>query len=149
MKKQLKEKGFNIDKQMSLGLRRAIYVDDTSKRFAISKGKNLKVYKYSDLLGFELNEDGGSVTQGRGLATLAGGLAFGTAGAVVAAMGKRKNTGICTDLSVNIFLNDLQDSNLLVKFIAKPMKKKGLNYQAVQKQSMELITLLTYIDNQN
>ena len=45
----MKELGFNIDKQLSLGLRRAIYVDDTRKEFAISKGKNLKVYKYSDL----------------------------------------------------------------------------------------------------
>lgn len=149
MKKQLKELGFNIDKQLGIGVRRKIYVDDTSKRFAISRGKNLKVYDYKDLLGFDLSEDGNTTTQGRGLATLAGGLAFGTTGAIIGAMGARKSKNVCTDLTVSLILNDLQEPRFIVKYIVKPMKKSGMNYQAVSKQAQELLALLTYIDSQN
>jgi len=149
MKKKLQEMGFNIDKHLGLGIKQAIYVDDTNKRFALTKGKELRVYDYKDLLGFELNEDGDTVVQGKGLATLVGGVTFGITGALVGAAGPRKNKGICTELNIDIRLNDLSEPRYKVNYLVKPMKKSGIMYQSTLNQAQELVALLTYIDKQN
>ncbi len=84
------------------------YVDDKNKQWCVPCSKESKaVYNYSDLLDFELIEDGGTVTSGSLGRAIAGGLAFGGLGAVVGGMtGKQKQT--CSKLQIKITVKDIK-----------------------------------------
>src|SRR5574344_1211379 len=93
----LKQNNFIISKEEKIQSVNTIYVDDVNKKFAIQVGKKgkLKIYSYKDLGQYELNEDGNSILQGKGIATIVGGAAFGIFGAMAGAAGKRASTNIC------------------------------------------------------
>ena len=57
----------------------------------IPDGKSRRIYNYSDIVSFELLEDGENITKGGICMAVAGGVLFGNAGAIVGgAAGKNK-----------------------------------------------------------
>lgn len=141
-------KDFTISKELQLTHARFL-VDDKHKRFAYIVGNSAEIYNYSELIDFELNEDGNTLIQGRGVATAVGAATFGIAGAVVGASGKKKVKSTCTSMDVYLMLNNLQKPQLKIPFIYTEVKKNSLIYSTNLKSAQDLIATLTYIKNQN
>ena len=100
------------------------------------------VYRYEDILSFELLEDGTSISHG-GLGKAAiGGLAFGGAGAVVGAVLGKKNTDYCTTLVIKVVVNDITTPNIFIHFINGKIKKSSLCYQQNLRIAQECLSLL-------
>jgi len=128
-----------------------ISVDDSSKRFSVlgatATGAE-QIFAYSDLLDFEINEDGSSIVKGRGMATAVGAATFGLAGAMIGSSGKRKNVDLCTSLEVRIFLNSLETSQIAIPLVAGKVKKGSFEYKNAMEKAQEIMSILTYIANQ-
>jgi len=144
----LKKNNFIISKEEKIQSVNTIYVDDVNKKFAIQVGKKgkLKIYNYKDLGQYELNEDGNSVLQGKGIATIVGGMAFGIFGAMAGAVGKRANTNICTSMVVRIMVNDLDEPQIVIPFITNKTKKGKMMYNISLAEAKKLISILSYIE---
>jgi len=141
--------------QTNLMLSRAIeipeggfFVDDINKKFAISLNGNDRILNFSDLGAFELNEDGNSIAEGKGFATAIGGFAFGTVGALVGSSGKRKSQNTCSSLIVRIMVNDLQNPQIVIKYISNEIRKDNMQYKFSFENAKELISVLHYIEKQ-
>lgn len=124
-----------------------LIVDDTNKKFAITTGSNAKIYNYDDLLDFELQEDGTTVARGKSFATAVGAATFGVAGALVGASGKRKQDNFCTIMQAVIRLNNLGNPQIIVPLISYKTNKETLQYKNAQSMANNLISTLTYIEN--
>ncbi len=125
----------------------SLLVADEQKRFILTNNVNGNcfMYNYSDLLDFEMKEDGDTVVKGRGLQTAVGGLAFGALGALVGASGQRAMTSMCSDLSVTLYLNNLDKPQITFQFINGSVAKTSLLYTMAQSQAKEMIGVLTAI----
>ena len=144
----LQSNGFVKSKEAKAGFY-TILVDDTNKKIAVTTKNSATYYNFTDVLDYELNEDGNTVTKGKGLATIAGGAVFGLVGAIAGASGKRKNEATCTSMIVRVTLNNLETPQLVIPFISAETKKDSLIYKTNLESAKNLIAVLTYIDNQN
>lgn len=147
---QLEQQDFIISKQLKLGIYNHFYVDDENKKFAVTIGRKgkIRIYNYTDLGAFELNEDGNSLVKGKGLATAVGGLTFGLVGALVGSSGKRKNQNTCTSLLVRMRVNDLDSPQVVIPFIVTETKKNSYIYINAISEAKNLIATLHYIEKQ-
>lgn len=147
---QLEQQDFIISKQLKLGIYNHFYVDDENKKFAVIIGRKgkIRIYNYTDLGAFELNEDGNSIVKGKGLATAVGGLTFGLVGALVGSSGKRKNQNTCTSLLVRMMVNDLDSPQVVIPFIVTETKKNSYIYTNAISEAKNLVATLNYIEKQ-
>ncbi|MGV8149654.1 MAG: hypothetical protein ACLKAK_07100 [Alkaliphilus sp.] len=150
---QFKEEGFTVSKEQFAGghplLPYTLYVDDISKKFSFSRDDKLTFFSFSDLLGFELNEDGETITKGKGLATVAGAVTFGVVGALVGASGKKKNSSICTSMIVRLQINNLNEPQIVLPFISSNTKKSNFIYRTALENAKDLVATFTYIESKN
>lgn len=72
------------------------------------KEEKERIYKYKDIIGYELIENNGSVTKGGFGGAVAGGLLFGGFGAVTGSVLGKKNHSLCNNMSVRITVTHLQ-----------------------------------------
>lgn len=144
----LKQNNFIISKEEKIQSVNTIYIDDVNKKFAIQVGKKgkLKIYSYKDLGQYELNEDGNSILQGKGIAAIVGGAAFGIFGAMAGAAGKRASADICTSMVIRIRVNDLDEPEIVIPFIANKTKKGKMRYNISLTEAKKLISILSYIE---
>ncbi|MET3657893.1 SHOCT domain-containing protein [Sporosarcina psychrophila] len=125
--------------------------DDTQKKWLILTGilgkrDKSKVYNYSDIVDFELLEDGESVTQGGLGRALVGGALFGGAGAVVGGVtGKRKNKEICNSLKVKVTLRDINNPVVYISFLSVATKKDSFTYKTFYNSAHECLSVLQLI----
>lgn len=102
----------------------------------------------SEIIGFDLVEDGTSITQG-GLGavgmSLAGGALFGKTGALAGAtIGRKKIRTVCSSMDV-IILKDLYLKNLTVHFVNDNISRYSAEYVSAQLAAKECIKLLENI----
>lgn len=145
---QLQSRDFVLSKSISIP-DGGFFVDDINKKFASSQNGIIRIFDYTDLGEFELNEDGNSIAQGRGMATAVGGMTFGVMGALVGNSGKRKQQNTCSSLIVRIMVNDLQNPQIIVPYISKEINKKTPLYKELFEKSKEFISVLHYIEKQS
>lgn len=128
--------------------------DDNSKKWVLLTGifgkrDKSTVYNYSDIVDFELLEDGESISSGGLGRALVGGAVFGGVGAIVGGVtGKKKTTGVCSSLKLKITLNNINHPVVYVNFIEAATKKDGLVYKNVYKLAHECLAVLEVICNQ-
>lgn len=141
---------FNITRRVA----NYFYIDESNKKWAIpelgmtGKVKRLRIYKYSDIINFELIEDGNTVTKGGLGRAVAGGVLFGGVGAVIGgATGKKKTKGICSKLQIKITLNNVKTPVEYINLIMTDFKKDGLVYKAAYNNAQEIISILEVILN--
>ena len=144
---QLKDDGFVISKKIDFSTFKEIYIDDTNKKIAIRDGTAIFYFNYSDIIDFELNEDGNSIAGGKMLSTAVGALAFGIPGAIIGASGNKKNQSTCSSLIVRIFIKNLERPQIRIDFIEQETKKDGIIYKANIDRAKELMATLTYIQD--
>ncbi len=152
---QLAMENFQISKVVDLGVMQGLnrggklLVDDNSKKFALLINGEYIFYNYSDLIAYELNEDGSTITSGRGLQTAVGAATFGLAGAMVGSSGKRKNEATCTDMRVRLLFDNLHNPQFEIILVHGEIKKNSINYNSAKQKGNEITSTLNYITNYN
>lgn len=128
-------------------------VDDNNKQFAIIsynttlKKSEFKKIKYSDLINFNLFEDGEQQIQGKGMMAAGGALLFGLAGAVIGSVaGGSKIKNKCSELSIRLQINDLQNPLISLVMLSNT-NKNSIFYKLSKQTADEIIATLTYIEN--
>lgn len=132
-----------------------IEFDDNQQKWLVpgflgNKKKSI-VYDYSDIVDFELLEDGESIATGGLGRALVGGALFGGAGAIVGGVtGKRKNKGVCNNLEIKVTINDINNPAVFIKFVTSSMKKNGFLFKSMYEDAQECLSTLQVIcDQQN
>ena len=128
-----------------------IYFNDESKKFAIPKVglgstiQDLKIYKYSDILDYELLEEGSSISKGGVGRALVGAALFGSVGAIVGGSTGHKQQGTCSKLQIKITMNSMDTPTVYINFIESETKKNGMIYKQLYAQAQEVLSLLNII----
>lgn len=142
---KLKEKGFELSKSIEQGVC-VLAVDEKNSKWCvkINNERATKIYDYSDIIEFELYQDGESIAKNNTIGTLIGGALFGVAGVVGA---RKKLKGVCTMLQLRIRVNNLNNPEITLSFIKSAIKKDSKLYTNVFEKSKEMAATLTYIQN--
>ena len=120
-------------------------IDETNKLLFMAKN----IIPYKDVITYELLEDENTVTKG-GLGTaVAGGLAFGAAGAVVGSVVGKKTQNICSSMQLRVTLRNSFTDSVNIKFIIEDTKKSSYLYKHSQEKAQECISLLEIVLDYN
>lgn len=145
-----KSEEFNITKRIG----NYFYIDEEKKQWVIPKGsisgniKNAKIYNYSDIISYELLEDGSAVTKGGVGRAIAGGILFGGIGAIVGGTtGKKKTKNICNRLQIKITVNSSDKATEYINLINTETKKDGIIYKTSYAMAQEILSVLEIICN--
>ena len=136
-----------------------IEIDDEKKQWLIVDFRDrekLRVFAYSDINSVDVFEDTESIYEGKQKGSLAsvvaGGVAFGGAGAVAGGLigpkkikGKTKN--IVNSLDVKVMLNDKYTPYLTIPLISAQTKVNSLAYAAAKGMANEMVSLFLYMQN--
>lgn len=129
-------------------------IDDNSKTWILPFNKNYKennveVFNFSDIIDYELNEDGETITKG-GLGTaVVGGALFGGVGAIVGGGLSKKNKAIVNRMYIRVSLSNKWVKNLSIYLINTETKKDGLHYRNVKSNADKMISLFDFMVKQN
>ena len=119
-----------------------ISLDDDNRLFEIGSD----IFKYDNLLRYELLEDGHSVTKGGLGRAVTGGLLFGGVGAIVGGVtGKRKTSDVCNSMSLRVSLKNAHVDTIYIPFISVEIKKQSAIYRVAQAEAQQTITALDMI----
>lgn len=130
---------FNDDKQEVLL---------TSKSKIKYKPTDYTLFSYSQIVGYEILEDGSTIAQG-GLGRAAvGGVLFGGAGAIVGAA-TRKQKGMCNSLQVKVTVKDYFEPAFFIPIITTSVKKTGIVYKAGIESAEKIASALEIIVKEN
>lgn len=122
-----------------------LIVDDTNNEFYVFTHQEVYRYDFDKILDFEYTEDGETMISGKGMATVAGGMAFGLLGAMAGASGKRKETRKVSSQCVKIIINDLINPTLNLKLNINNRKANSPQYKFAIEQADEIIGALSYM----
>lgn len=130
-------------------------VNENDKTWAVPTGLFKKVilpnsvHTYSEIVSFELLEDGNSITKGGLGRAVVGGALFGGVGAIVGgATGGKKTKGVCTKLQIKIILNNMATPNVYVDLINTSTKKDSILYTSAYSSAQEILSILQIICDQ-
>lgn len=133
-------KEFNAD----LTIGNVLFVDQKKRQFRIKGFANIiKIYALDSINGYEVIENGESVTSG-GLGRAAvGAVAFGGIGAVVGAVtGKKKSRSVIDTLKIKINMNDLENPVVYIDLIKSKVKRNSSMYKTAIEQADKIISTL-------
>lgn len=129
--------------------------NDDEKVVLLSDGSHLKDkpsnytrFDYSQVVDYEVLENGSTIAKG-GLGRAAvGGILFGGAGAIVGAA-TRKQKSLCESLQVKVTVKGYRDPAFFIKLITTPTKTDGFVYKAVTETAQKLASKLELIVEEN
>lgn len=149
IEEKIKQDGFIVSKMIETSSSR-LYVDDVNKKWFVQENRynsNPKFMNFSDLLEFEIYEDGNSIAKGKVGSALVGGALFGVIGAVAGSAGKKEIKGTCSAMQVRIRVNDLQCPEITLPIITAETNKTSIVYKMSLEQAKQIAATLTYIQN--
>ena len=121
-------------------------VDENNQLFMV--GNDL--FEFSNLLSFELLEDGETITKGGLGRAIAGGVLFGGVGAVVGGVtGGKKSKGICTSMKIRLTLKNTYTDTVYINLISNGTKKGGFVYKTAQTSAQSCLSALQIITDIN
>lgn len=133
---------FNPTKEVG----RYLSVDETHKTFQI---KN-QTFEYSNLLTFELLENGQSITSGGLGGAVVGGALFGGVGAIVGSnTGVKKSSSTCISLKLRVTLKDTYVDTIFIDFIRSETLIQSPIYKRAQKNAQSCVSALEIICDYN
>lgn len=138
--------GFTISKKFDTWWPR-FYVDDIAQKWAVIYNKKAEpfFYNYSDILDYDVVEDGGSIAHGRAGSAAVGGLLFGAAGAIVGAALPNKSDATCTSLQIVIHVNDLNNPTIVYSFIESETSRSSYTYDLQSKTAQKVAGMFDYM----
>lgn len=132
--------------KMGKGLLAVSTVGMSSLAFAVANAIEDKIFRFDEVIDYELLEDDTQVTKGGLGAAVAGGVLLGGIGAMVGGMtGKRKTKKSVDSLYLKLTLNDLEYPCVMVPFITKTVKTKSSAYVDAYNKAQESISCLNII----
>ena len=126
-----------------------LLVDNTNKRFVIQKGnKYTKIYKFSELINYEVYENGASKVKGTAGKALIGGAFFGLGGLIVGSSMGRNISEKCNQLKLIIRVNDITCPQIVITYVDNvDWDKSGFTYRNMKSNLQEICSILEYIIN--
>lgn len=114
-----------------------IEVDETNGLFRKIKGEY--IYSFSEVLDFEILDNGGSVASGGIGRAVVGGALFGGVGAIVGGS-TRKQKNICSSLRLRVGLKDTYPQNLYFDFISMDTDRSSSVYDTFMEFANNLMS---------
>ena len=170
---QIKENGFATPGEFTITKRVFCQHPFSFETFDIDEGKRLfsvpslettsfanveiheNIYKFEDLIDFELMDNGIQVIDGNSLiGAVAGGLTFGDAGAIVgSSLRDKRISKKCSSLVIKLVLNNIKNPTRYIYFI-KPtgdisFDTNDIIYKRAYSNAQECLSLLTVILKEN
>ena len=130
-----------------------IWFDDNNKWFVIPKGAispkidRSHIFDYSEILNFEVLEDGNSITKGGLGKAIVGGAIFGLAGAIAGGTSK-KTKQICNKLEIKLTTKNIDEPVIYINLINTETKKNGFVYKTASKSVQNILSKFQIILNQ-
>ena len=127
-----------------------LLIDNHSKKFIYKKGKSFsKTYKFSDLINYEVYENGKSKVQGRAGSALIGGAFFGLGGLIVGSSMSRNINEKCNQLKLIIRLNDFNYPQIVITYVDNvDWDKSGWVYRNMKENIQAVCSMLEYMLNE-
>lgn len=120
-----------------------IRFDDKNHEFVIGQGETADLFKYENIVDYEMIQNGSSFSQGSMGEAAIGGLLFGTVGAIIGAAGStRENVGICNNLSIKITLRNTYLKLCYVPFVKKSIRTTSEEYKRAFANAQKCMSLL-------
>jgi energy-coupling factor transporter transmembrane protein EcfT len=140
---------FVFSRDLPLCYGKNMLIDNVNKQFVLYVNhKFLQVHKYSEVINYEVYENGSSVVKGTAGEALIGGAFFGLTGMIVGASASRTITENCSSLQLAIRLNDINNSQILIQFVgATPIDKASEEYKKLKDNLKEACSVIEYILN--
>lgn len=111
---------------------------------------NRRIYDYSELVSYELIEDGETITSGGLGRSIAGHVLVPIVGGIIGGVtAKRKTKPLCSSLLIRITVNDINESTRFIKFIEKATKKSSLTYKTAFQNAQECLSIFELINKYN
>lgn len=128
-----------------------LFIDENNKMF--QTGKKGVICKFSDLVGYELVEDGETVTKGGIKGAVVGGLLAGGVGSVVGAIVGNKQKNVCNSMDIKLTVKNTFTDTLYIKFIGGiitgGIKTSDIIYKAAQDNARHCMSALQDIIDVN
>lgn len=123
------KKSKEVEKKLSITnkIGNLIGLDDTNKKWVIYDAYGLikETHNYSDIVSFELLEDGKSVAEGGLKRALVGGVLFGGAGAIVGGITGKKTNEVCNSLKIKVTISNTGFPVTYISLIDSEIKKSN------------------------
>lgn len=129
-----------------------IHFDDENKKFLLPKTlfKKTKIYNYSEILGYEILENGDSITKGGLGSAIVGGALFGGFGAVVGGVtGSKTTKTLIKNLRVKIILDNSINPVEYIDIIMSDTQRDGFKYKMLRKYADDIAGILDGIMSKN
>lgn len=117
-----------------------LFIDMEHRKFIIQYDKVLsKAYNFSDLINYEVYENGMSKVKGRAGSALIGGAFFGLAGLIIGSSMSRKIDENCEQLKLIIRINDIDFPQIVLTYIENTNINKTSSQYKNMKQNIQAI----------
>ena len=150
-----KEKQANLDIANFVetrGVGKLIKFDDNAKKIIFPKTllRKARIYNYSEVLEYEILEDGNTITKGGLGSAIVGGALFGGIGAVVGGLtGGKKVKEVVKSLKVKIVLDNKIVPAEYIELLTTEFKKDGFVYRGAKQQAEDIVAILASIVSEN
>lgn len=126
-----------------------LLIDNEHKLFIYQRDINFsKIYKFSDLINYEVYENGQSMVKGRAGSALSGGAFFGLTGLIVGSSMSREIEEKCNQLKLMIRLNDLDRPQIVITYVDNvAWDKTGFTYRVMKENLQQVCSALEYMMN--
>lgn len=151
--KESRKNSFHATKQVGNIFR----YDERKNQFAITTKRNIftgeikdfETYNSSDILAFELLEDGNSISKGGVGRAIVGGALFGGIGAIVGGVTGHKQKGTCSTMQIKITMNNLKNPIIYINLISSEIRKDNILYKDAMQNAQEILSILNIICQSN
>ena len=127
-----------------------LYIDNQNKRFIYKEWNDYsKSYKFSDLINYEVYENGKSRVQGSAGSALIGGAFFGLPGLIVGSSMGRNIHEKSNQLKLIMRLNDFECPQIVITYIDDvEVDKNDTKYSAIIENLQSVCSMFEYMLNQ-
>ena len=126
-----------------------LLIDSQNEKFIYQKGVDYsKIYNFSDLINYEVYENGKSVVAGRAGSALIGGAFFGLGGLIIGSSMSRDIDESCNQLKLIMRINDFDCPQIVVTYIENiGYDKNSFIYKSMKENLQSICSTLEYILN--
>lgn len=122
-------------------------IDENKKQWQVLGGVTGKlimspVYDFTDIVSYELLEDGETLAKGGLGRALVGGVLFGGVGAVVGGVTGKKSKNVINSMQVKITVRDMSNPVAYVSLISGKTKHNSFTHRLAQETAQEILSLL-------
>lgn len=148
------DNNFELSKKVNILVRgwssKKLLIDNKNKKFIYQNGKTYsKTYKFSDIINYEVYENGKTQVQGRAGSALIGGAFFGLGGLIVGSSMSRNINEKCSQLKLIIRLNDFDCPQIVINYVNNAILDKSDSlYINIKENLQSVCSMLEYMLNE-